>query len=289
MEENNKKENLIQMFENTSIRTKWDAEKEDYWFSVVDVIKALTESRDARKYWSVLKTRLKKEGSELTTNCSQLKMQSKDGKFYKTDVLDTKGILRLIQSVPSPKAEPFKMWLAQVGSERIDETFDPAKAIDRSIMIYRAQGFNDAWIEKRLKGILHRNQLTDVWKSSGISEPIEYAILTNDIYRSWSGMKASEYKEFKGIRKESLRDNMSDLEVLLTDIGETATRELAKKYSPNGLEENRNIAKQGGQIAKNTRDDLEKALGESVLTKENNINRRYISDNSITKEIENKD
>ena len=271
-----KKENLIYVFQNTNIRTKWDYEKEDYWFSVVDVIGALTGSDRPRKYWSDLKVKLKNEGSELSENIGQLKMQSKDGKFYNTDVLDTKGILRLIQSVPSPKAEPFKMWLAQVGSERIDETFDPSKAIDRSIMVYRSQGYSDAWIEKRLKGQLHRFQLTDTWKENGINEPIEYGILTNEIYQAWSGMKANQYKEYKGLRKESLRDNMSDLEVLLTDIGETATRELAKKYSPNGLEANRIIARKGGNIAKNTRDDLENALGESILTRKNNLNIKYI-------------
>lgn len=284
----NEKKNIIKMFENTNIRTKWDAEKEDYYFSVVDVIKALTDSLNPRKYWSVLKTRLKKEGSELTTICSQLKMQSVDGKFYNTDALDTKGILRLIQSVPSLKAEPFKLWLAQVGSERIDETFDPSKAIDRSIIIYKSQGYSDTWIEKRLKGQLHRFQLTDVWKSGGISEPIEYGVLTNEIYKAWSGMKASQYKEYKGIRKESLRDNMSDLEILLTDIGETATRELAKKYNPQGLTQNKEIAKRGGNIAKNTRDNLEKELGRSVITKENNINRRYLENNENIKQIETK-
>lgn len=280
------KKNIIKIFETANIRTKWDAEKEDYYFSVVDVIKALTDSSNPRKYWSVLKTRLNKEGSELTTICSQLKMQSSDGKFYNTDVLDTKGILRLIQTVPSPKAEPFKIWLAQVGSERIDETFDPSKAIDRSIMIYKSQGYSDAWIEKRLKDQLHRFQLTDVWKSGGISEPVEYGVLTNEIYKAWSGMKASEYKDYKGIRKESLRDNMSDLEILLTDIGETATRELAKKYNPRGLIQNKEIAKRGGNIAKNTRDNLEKELGRSVITKENNINRRYIESNENIKQID---
>lgn len=280
------KKNIIKIFETTNIRTKWDAEKEDYYFSVVDVIKALTDSSNPRKYWSVLKTRLNKEGSELTTICSQLKMQSADGKFYNTDVLDTKGILRLIQTVPSPKAEPFKIWLAQVGSERIDETFDPSKAIDRSIMIYKSQGYSDAWIEKRLKGQLHRFQLTDAWKSGGISEPMEYSVLTNEIYKAWSGMKASDYKDYKGIRKESLRDNMSDLEILLTDIGETATRELAKKYNPQGLIQNKEIAKRGGNIAKNTRDNLEKELGRSVITKENNINRRYIESNENIKQID---
>lgn len=223
----------------------------------------------------------------MSENIGQLKLQSKDGKYYNTDVLNTKGILRLIQSIPSPKAEPFKLWLAEIGKDRIDETFDPAKAVDRAISIYKAQGYNDSWIEKRLKGILHRNQLTDIWKSSGINEPVEYGILTNEIYRAWSGMKAQEYKTFKGIRKESLRDNMNDLEVLLTDIGETATKELAKQYNPQGLEQNKMIAKRGGTIAKNTRDNLEKELGRSVITSENNLNIRYI-DETKEKKIETK-
>ena len=223
----------------------------------------------------------------MSENIGQLKLQSKDGKYYNTDVLNTKGILRLIQSIPSPKAEPFKLWLAEIGKDRIDETFDPAKAVDRAISIYKAQGYNDSWIEKRLKGILHRNQLTDIWKSSGINEPVEYGILTNEIYRAWSGMKAQEYKTFKGIRKESLRDNMNDLEVLLTDIGETATKELAKQYNPQGLEQNKMIAKRGRNIAKNTRDNLEKELGRSVITSENNLNIRYI-DETKEKKIETK-
>lgn len=286
--ETNKKNELIKVFENTNIRTMWNASEEDYYFSVVDVIEALTESKNPRNYWNMLKKRLwNEEKSELYTDCVRLKLESKDGKFRETDTLNTKGILRLIQSVPSPKAEPFKLWLAEVGKDRIDETFDPAKAVDRAISIYKAQGYNDSWIEKRLKGILHRNQLTDIWKSGGINEPIEYGILTNEIYRAWSGMKAQEYKVFKGIRKESLRDNMSDLEVLLTDIGETATKELAKQYNPQGLEQNKMIAKRGGNIAKNTRDNLEKELGRSVITSENNLNIRYI-DETQKKKIETK-
>ena len=284
----NKLKTISNLFEDKQIRSVWNNEQEDYYFSVVDVIGALTESSRARKYWSDLKRKLKEEGSELSEKVGQLKMQSADGKFYNTDVLNTKGILRLIQSIPSSKAEPFKLWLAQVGNVRIDETFDPSKAIDRSIMIYRAQGYSDAWIEKRLKGLLHRFQLTDVWKSGGIDEPIEYGVLTNEIYKAWSGMKASEYKEYKGIRKESLRDNMSDLEILLTDIGETATKELAKTYNPQGLKQNKEIAKRGGQIAKNTRDNLEKELRKSIITKENNINRRYVENNENIKQIESK-
>lgn len=273
-EKNNK--TTLKIFENQNIRTVWDSEKEDYYFSIIDIIKALTDSSRPRKYWNDLKNKLREEGSELSDKIGQLKMKSQDGKFYKTDVLDTKGILRLIQSIPSPKAEPFKLWLAKLGSERIDETFDPSKAINRAITVYKAQGFDDAWIEKRLKGILHRNKLTKTWKERGINESVEYAILTNEIYKTWSGMKANEYKAYKGLRKESLRDNMNDLEILLTDIGETATRELAKKLNPIGLNQNKEIARRGGNIAKHTRDDLECELGNTVIFKENNMNRIYI-------------
>lgn len=194
-------------------------------------------------------------------------------------------MLRLKPCHLSLKREPFKIWLAKVGSERIDEVFDPEVAINRAINLYRKKGFDDIWIEKRLKSILDRNKLTDVWKENGINEPLEYAILTNEIYKTWSGMKSQEYKSFKGIRKESLRDNMSDLEVLLTDIGETATRELAKEHKPYGLKQNREIAKRGGQIAKNTRDDLEKELGKSIVTSDNNLNIKYLDENKL---IENK-
>ncbi len=273
-EKNNK--TTLKIFENQNIRTVWDSEKEDYYFSIIDIIKALTDSSRPRKYWNDLKNKLREEGSELSDKIGQLKMKSQDGKFYKTDVLDTKGILRLIQSIPSPKAEPFKLWLAKLGSERIDETFDPSKAINRAITVYKAQGFDDAWIEKRLKGILHRNKLTETWKERGINESVEYAILTNEIYKTWSGMKANEYKAYKGLRKESIRDNMNDLEILLTDIGETATRELAKKLNPIGLNQNKEIARRGGNIAKHTRDDLERELGNTVISKENNMNRIYI-------------
>lgn len=281
-----KKENLVKLFGKVTIRTVWDNEKEDYYFSVVDVIGALTDSdyQKSRNYWKILKFRLKDEGSELVTKCNQLKMRAFDGKMRDTDVLDTKGILRLIQSVPSPKAEPFKLWLANLGSERIDETFDPSLAIDRAINVYKQMGMDDAWIEKRMKGIIDRNQLTDVWKKGGITEPLEYAILTNEIYSEWSGMNAKEYKQFKGIRKESLRDNMSDLEVLLADIGETATKELAKEFGPNGLDENKDIAKRGGKIAKNTRENLEKELGRSVITKENNTGLKYIDEVNVLEE-----
>ncbi len=276
---NNKLETITNLFEGSEIRSVWDSEKEDYYFSVVDVIKALTESENPRHYWVVLKSRLKREGSELVTTCDQLKLKSSDGKHYKQDVLDTAGIFRLIESVPSPKAEPFKMWLASLGKERIDEVFDPEKAIHRAIEYYINHGYSEEWIERRLKAILDRNKLTKVWKDNGVEEPYEYGILTNEIYKAWSGMKASEYKDFKGIRKESLRDNMSDLELLLTDIGEVTTRELAKEHKPYGLEANKTIAKAGGEIASNTKKEIEEKLGKKVISSKNNLNYKYLNDN----------
>ena len=284
---NNKIETISNLFEGKEIRSIWDREKEEYYFSVVDVVAALTDSPEPRKYWSVLKSRLKKEGSELTTKCSQLKMLAPDGKMRLRDAMITADIFRLIESIPSPKAEPFKMWLANLGSERIDEVFDPEIAIKRAIDYYHKRGYSDKWIETRLKGILSRNKLTDVWKENGITKDYEYGILTNEIYKSWSGMKSSEYKEYKGIRKESLRDNMTDVEIALTDLGEIATRELTKEYKPYGLEENKEMAKRGGNIAKITRDNLEKELGRTVVTKENTLNYQYI-DNIKQLESENK-
>ena len=272
-----KLETISNLFEGNEIRSIWDNEKEEYYFSVVDVISALTNANIPRNYWSDLKRKLKDEGSQLHEKIVQLKMESKkDGKNYLTDTLDTKGILRLIESVPSPKAEPFKLWLANLGSERIDEVFDPEIAINRAVDYYRKRGYSDKWIKDRLDGIVDRKRLTDVWKDGGITKNYEYGILTNEIYQEWSGMKAREYKAFKGLRKESLRDNMSDIEVLLTDLGETATRELAKKHKPYGLEQNKKIARMGGNTAKVARDDLEKKLGESVITKNNNLNYKYI-------------
>lgn len=283
-----KLETISNLFEGNEIRSIWDDEKEEYYFSVVDVISALTNNNyeKSRNYWKWLKNKLNEEGSQLVSNTNQLKMKSKkDGKNYLTDTLDTKGILRLIESVPSPKAEPFKLWLANLGSERIDEVFDPEIAINRAVDYYRKRGYSDKWIKDRLDGIVDRKQLTDVWKDGGITKNYEYGILTNEIYQEWSGMKASEYKAFKGLRKESLRDNMSDIEVLLTDLGETATRELAKKHKPYGLEQNKKIARMGGNTAKVARDDLEKKLGESVITKNNNLNYKYIESQN---KIENK-
>ena len=279
---NNKLETISNLFDGKEIRSIWNSEKEEYFFSVVDVISALTDSKIPRNYWSDLKRKLFDEGSELHEKIVQLKLKSnKDGKMYLTDTLDTEGILRLIESVPSQKAEPFKVWLASLGKERIDEVFNPEIAVNRAIDYYRNKGYSDKWIEARLKGILDRKKLTDIWKENGIKDNLEYAILTNDIYKSWSGMKASEYKEYKNIRKESLRDNMSDVEVALTDLGEIATRELAKKHKPYGLKENRKIAKSGGEVAKTARDDLEQKLGETIISKENRLNYKYAEENKM--------
>lgn len=277
---------IIKLFNDYEIRSVWDEEKEEYFFSVIDVIGALTNSdyQKSRNYWKWLKTKLTNEGSELVSNTNRLKMKAKDGKNRDTDVLDTKGILRLIESVPSPNAEPFKMWLAQLGKERIDETFDPSLAINRAVDYYRNQGYSDNWIEKRMKGILDRKQLTDVWKEHGVKEGMEYAILTNEIYKEWSGMKANEYKSLKGIRKESLRDNMTDIEVVLTDLGEVATRELVKKHHPIGLESNKTVARMGGNVAKIAKEDLENKLGETVISKDNSLGYKYSNDVKKLKE-----
>lgn len=282
----NKLQAISNLFEGNEIRSIWDSEKGDYYFSVVDVISALTESNIPRNYWSDLKRKLKQEGSQLHENIVQLKMKSqKDGKNYLTDALDTKGILRLIESVPSPKAESFKLWLAKIGSDRIDEVFDSEIAISRAVTYYRNRGYDDKWIKTRLTGIVDRFKLTDVWKGSGITKDYEYGILTNEIYQSWSEMKASEYKAYKGLRKESLRDNMTDIEVALTDLGEIATRELAKEHKPYGLKQNREIAKRGGNIEKITRNNLEKELGRTVITDKNALNYQYIDG---VKQIESK-
>ena len=281
--ENKKLETITKLFEGSQIRSVWDDEKEEYYFSVVDVIRALTDSSNPRDYWYKLKIRMsEEEKSELSTKCRQLKMKSiKDGKLYLTDVLDTKGILRLIESVPSPKAEPFKLWLASLGNERINEVFDPELAINRAINYYRSRGYDDEWIEARLKGIISRNKLTDAWKNAGITEGYEFGVLTNEIYKSWSGMTAKEYKGFKGLRKESLRDNMSDIEVVLTDLGEIATRELVKEHKPQGLRENKEIAKAGGNVAKVAKDNLEEKLGKSVVSSQNKLNYKYVDDSKL--------
>ena len=273
---NNKLETISNLFENKEIRSIWDSEKEEYYFSVVDVISALTEATIPRNYWSDLKRKLKKEGSELHENIVQLKMKAQDGKIRKTDTLDTAGIFRLIESVPSQKAEPFKLWLANLGSERIDEVFDPEIAINRAINYYRNKGYKDDWIKARLTGIVDRFKLTDVWKDGGITKPMEYAMLTNEIYRSWSGMKANEYKAFKCIRKESLRDNMTDIEVALTNIGEIAARDIALTEHPEGLKENLNVAARGGSVAKGARDLYEKETKKSAVSNQNALNYKYL-------------
>ena len=279
---NNKLETISNLFEGKEIRSIWNSENEEYYFSVVDVINALTGSKNPNDYWYRLKARMsEEEKSEVSTKCRQLKLKSKDGKYRETDVLNTKGILRLIESVPSPKAEPFKLWLANLGSERIDEVFNPELAVNRAVEYYRKKGYDDKWIKSRLTGIVDRFKLTDVWKKSGIVKDYEYGILTNEIYKTWSGMKASEYKAYKGLRKESLRDNMTDIEVALTDLGEIATRELAKEHKPYGLEENKKIARRGGNIAKITRDNLEKELGRTVISDKNVLNYEYIDEKLI--------
>lgn len=286
--ENNKLETISNLFDGKEIRSVWDSEKEEYYFSVVDVINALTDSPEPRKYWSVLKSRLKKEGSEVATNCSQLKMLAPDGKKRLRDAMTTRDIFRLIESVPSSKAEPFKVWLANLGSERIDEVFDPEIAINRAVQYYRNKGYSDEWIKSRMNGIVDRFKLTDIWKEGGITKPIEFALLTNEIYKEWSGMKASEYKKLKGIRKESLRDNMTDIEVALINIGEIATRDIAREEHPQGLNENLNVAKRGGGVAKGAKDLYEKETKKSAISKSNSLNYRYLDEVKEQKQIEGK-
>ncbi|MBR3230058.1 MAG: phage antirepressor protein [Bacilli bacterium] len=283
---NQDKMHLInKIFNNETIRTIWDKENEKYYISVVDIVRVLTDSKNPRHYWNVLKGRLKDEGNETVTNCDQLKLKAQDGKYRLTDVVDIENMFRIIESIPSKNAEPIKQWLAHLGSERIDELFDPSISVQRSIDLYRAKGFDEKWITERIKGIQNRKELTDVWKDNGIESNLEYAILTNEIYKEWSGMTAKQYKNYKGLRKESLRDNMTRMEELLTDLGEEATKELAKEHKPKGLEANKKIAKLGGHAAKSARDDLEKNLGKSVITSENNLNYKYIDEKD---KIENK-
>lgn len=274
--DNNRIETISNLFEGKEIRSVWDSEKEEYYFSVVDVINALTDSPEPRKYWSVLKNRLRKEGSEVATNCSQLKMLAPDGKKRLRDAMTTRDIFRLIESIPSRKAEPFKVWLANLGSERVDEVFDPEIAVNRAVQYYRNKGYSDEWIKSRLNGIVDRFKLTDVWKEGGITKSIEYVLLTNEIYKGWSGMKASEYKKLKGLRKESLRDNMTDIEVALTNIGEIATRDIAREEHPQGLNENLDVARRGGGVAKGAKDLYEKETKKSAISKSNSLSYKYI-------------
>ena len=268
------------IFNNETIRTAWDKEQEKYFISVVDIAGILSESNNPQTYWRVMKKRLKDEGNKTVTNCNALKLKAQDGKYRVTDVVDIEGMFRIIESIPSKNAEPIKQWLARLGRERIDEVFDPSITVQRAVDTYKAKGYDEEWIIKRIKGIQDRKKLTDVWKEGGVTEEIEFAILTNDIYKEWSGMTANEYKEFKGLRKESLRDNMDELEVLIADIGETTTRKLAEKHKPIGLEENRMIAKEGGTIANNTRKDIELRLGENIVNKNNLLKYKYKDDNN---------
>ena len=264
--------NDIKLFEGNQIRSSWNSEKEEWYFSIIDILGVLTESENPRKYWSVLKTRLKKEGNELATICSQLKMKSpKDGKMYRTDVADMQGVFRIIQSVPSPKAEPFKMWLAEVGKERIDETVDPELAIDRALETYLKKGYTREWINQRLQAIQVRKELTDSWQDHGVTEGREYAILTNEISKAWSGMTTRQYKDLKGLKKENLRDNMSTTELILNMLAEAATKDIAESTNPQGLEENKKVANRGGNIAGNARKEIEAETGKSVITSKNAI------------------
>lgn len=277
----NKLETISNLFDGKEIRSIWDKYKEEYYFSIVDVINALVEPKDPSDYWTTLKRRLiKEEGSELPTNCRKLKMRARDGKMRETDTLDTEGIFRLIESIPSSKAEPFKVWLAKLGRQKVDEVFDPSKGIDEMIDFYLKKGYTLEWIEARIKAIIDRKRLTKVWNDNGIKDGSEYAILTNAIYKEWSGMTASEYKAYKNIRKENLRDNMSRIEVLLTDLGELTAHDIAEEEQPKGLKDNIKAAKCGGKVAKDARDSYEKATKKSAISSKNALNYKYIDDNN---------
>ena len=262
-------ENKIKVFESKQVRTLWDPDEEEWYFSVVDVVAVLTDSKDPQAYWRKLKQRLKAEGNETVTNCHGLKMQAADGKMRDTDVLDTKGILRLIQSVPSPKAEPFKLWLAQVGSERLDEIADPEKAFTRGVEYYRQKGYPEDWITQRMISIKVRKSLTDEWQARGVTKEKEYAILTDEMTKAWSGLSVREYKDHKGLKKESLRDNMTDLELVLNMLAEVTTTQISQIEKPTTFVESRNIAREGGSVAKNARLDIESRTGRSAISSAN--------------------
>ena len=272
----------IQLFEDQPIRSAWDPEREEWYFSVVDVVGALTEQKDKRgasNYWAKLKQRLKDEGAdELLTNCQQLKLKSKDGKRRLTDVADTEQLLRIIQSIPSPKAEPFKLWLARVGRERIDETIDPEQAIDRALETYLKKGYSEEWVHQRLLSIRIRNELTDEWQKRGVQKGREYAILTDEISKAWSGMTTRQYKGYKGLKKENLRDNMSDLELVLNMLAEASTTGISQAEKPEGMAENIDVARRGGNIAGNARKELEREMGRPVISSENAKTMKLITD-----------
>lgn len=284
----NKMQLINKLFNNETIRTIWDKEQEKYYISIVDIVGVISGSNRPRKYWSDLKNNLIKDGFEVSEKIGHLKLKSQDGKYRMTDVCDIEGMFRIIESIPSKNAEPIKQWLAHLGKERIDETFDPGIALQRAIDLYRAKGYDEDWIAKRIKSLQERKKLTDVWKENGIESNIEYAILTNEIYKEWSGITEKEYKQYKGLRKENLRDNMDNIELILTDLSEEATKRLAAKQKPKGLSANIKVAKMGGHAAKIARDDIEKNLGESVVTKENKLNYKYIEENETKKKLKEK-
>ena len=257
---------ISKSFENSFIRTAWNEAEEEWYFSVVDVVGVLTESPNPNNYWKVLKNRLKKEGSQLVTNCNQLKMQSSDGKFYKTDCMNTEQLLRLIQSIPSKKAEPFKMWLAQVGRERIEETIDPEQTIDRALETYAKKGYSREWINQRLQAIQVRKELTDEWEQRGVKKGVEYAILTDEITKAWSGMTTRAYKNHKGLTKQNLRDNMTTTEIILNMLAETAAKNISQAENPQTFEDNQSVARRGGRIAGNARKELEAEIGHTVIS-----------------------
>ena len=260
------KKEAIKIFEEKKVRTLWDDETEEWYFSIIDVIAVLTESDNPRKYWSVLKTRLRKEGNETATNCSQLKMPSLDGKMRLTDVATTEQLFRLIQSIPSPKAEPFKLWIAQIAKERLDQMQDPELSIEQAMMDYKRLGYSDSWINQRLKSIEIRKDLTDEWKKHNLQEGIQFATLTDIIYKTWAGKTAKEYKQFKGLKKENLRDNMTNTELVLNMLAEAATTDLSKEKDPKEFQEHANIAHQGGKVTQVAREQLESQLGHSVVS-----------------------
>jgi len=263
------KNNGISIFDGKGIRKVWNADKELWYFSVVDVVGALSNSIDPRNYWKVLKNRLNEEGSELVTKCNQLKMEASDGKYYLTDTIDTENLLRLVQSIPSPNAEPFKLWLARVGYERIEETADPELAINRALNTYLKKGYSQSWINQRLKSIEIRKDLTDEWEDRGVKEGIEFAILTNEITKAWTGLTTKEYKNLKGLKKKNLRDNMTNLELVLNMLAETVTTEISNKDEPKDFDENKKVAREGGSIAGNARKNIEEKIGKKVITSDN--------------------
>ena len=270
------KKNEIKLFGEKQVRSVWDEELEKWYISIIDVVAILTESNNPRKYWSVLKTRLKAEGSQLATICSQLKLQSADGKFYLTDVADTEQLLRLIQSIPSPKAEPFKLWLAEVGKQRIDELQDPELSIDRALEQYLKLGYSEKWINQRLKSIEIRKELTDEWKKRGLKEGTQFAVLTDIITKAWSDKTTKEYKQFKGLKKENLRDNMTNTELILSMLAEASTKDISEATAPNSFDESKNVAQQGGNVAAVARKELESKTGKKVVSPLNAKNQLNI-------------